>query len=95
MNHVFFPAIWADEGEFLFVLLYFKRTKFIIIITKYMQNTFVTEAALDEALVDEIKTKLIKPLRLVKIGKWSAVGVGIFLTLTGSAYFSYLMWFKK
>ncbi|XP_021949755.1 platelet glycoprotein 4 [Folsomia candida] len=66
INHVFFPAIWADE-----------------------------EAALDDKLVDEIKTKLIKPLRLVTIGKWSAVGVGIFVTVVGSTYFSYLMWFKK
>lgn len=43
-------------------------------------------AELDEALVDEIKDKLIKPLALVKVLKWTMIGVGAFMVLAGGLY---------
>ncbi len=50
-------------------------------------------AELDEPLVDEIKDKLIKPLNLVKILKWTMIGVGAFMVIAGGLYVG-LTWNK-
>lgn len=41
------------------------------------------QAELDDELIEEIKTKLVRPLNAVTIGKWTAIGVGSALFIGG------------
>lgn len=52
-------------------------------------------AELTPELVDELKDKLITPLNWVKIGKWTLIGIGAFLTIGGALLFIFVFRRRK
>lgn len=44
-------------------------------------------AEMDEANVDDLKSKLLQPLKIVDIAKWTILGVGIAIFAAGVALY--------
>jgi len=44
-------------------------------------------ASVDDENISTLKSKLLTPLKIIKIGKWAGIAIGIILTVIGIGIF--------